>query len=144
MPSALILYNKLLIITKGSLGRRKRALSLALKALLYSRAYCYVYTTWSQYYFSALRRSLMMLVYFTSFQQPLANCYLKYLSIYTSIYAKKILLNTTLSELTIAISLGSLGLSYNTFSLLNISGTKLSCLGRQQIYKLYSLRQIAI
>ena len=141
---ALMLYNKPSIITNGSPGRRKRALSLALKGLLYSRARCYIYATQSWYCFSALQRSLMILVYFVSFQQPLANYYLRYLSIYASIYIKKILLSTTSLELTIAISLGSLGLFYNAFSLLRASRTKLSRLGRQQIYKLYLLRQIAI
>ena len=144
MLLALMLYNKPSIMTNSSLGRHKRVLSLALKGLLYFQAYCYVYATWAWYCFSTLRRSLTIAVYFASFQQPSANCCLRYLSIYTSIYIKKILLSIMLLELTIAISLGSLGLSYNAFSLLNVSGTKLSRLGRWQIYKLYSLRQIAI
>ena len=144
MPLALILYNKLSIMTKGSLGRYKRALSLALKGLPYLQARYYIYAIQAQYCFSTSRRSLTIPAYFASFQQPSANYCLRYLSIYAFIYTKKILSNITSLELTIAISLGSLGLSYNTFSLLNVSGTKLSRPGRQQIYKLYLLRQIAI
>ena len=141
MLLALMLYNKLSIITKGSLGQRKRALSLALRGLL--ERYCArVIRSW--YCFSTLRRSLIILAYFVSFQQPLVNCYLRCLSIYISIYTKKILSSTTSLELTVAISLGSLGLFCNAFSLLNVSGTKLSRPGRWQIYKLYSLRQIAV
>ena len=125
---ALMLYNKLSIMTNSSPGRYKRALSLALKGLLER---CYIYAIWSWYCFSALQRSLIILVYFVSFQQPSANCYLRYLSIYTSIYTKKILLSTTLLELTVAISLGSLGLSYSAFSLFRVSRTKLKRLGKQ-------------
>ena len=125
---AVMLYNKLSIITKGSLERYKRALSLVLRDVL-ERYYMYVIQSW--YYFSTLQRSLIILVYFISFQQPSANCYLRPLSIYASIYTKKILLSTRLLELTTTISLESLGLSYNAFSLLNISRTKLSRLGRQ-------------